>query len=636
LYVSKPNSTAFIEPTVPKIKLDDTYYQELKNSRYTLSEWITKFAIMNKIEDKKATTDKIGIEKFYVVEAIKHQTPLRTGQAAKDNLNYFDLTPYKRQINDSTTTIKLENNVAVPMDLLGVMDDGIYETSSNLLRLIASHDSYVDDLVTVITKVDGLQNMLGNRSDNMEEDFQAPTLWGTVALLATFISKVHNTCTHMEPKIMGLITDITRLQSNTKNFLVQEDAQVMNSRVDGLRDTVLQLCESVQINTKRTHQSIESLGLEIDEVRNVRARITPSTSTSMQVSSLPLDIKEEFESICKTNDELKILFKNLSAQADKEAIKFCNLGFRTYQDAGAWIDIHFPDYSFGLIMSPFTVLEHIHSIFSGLPSLDKLTQLYKLKIDNLNKGLAMTSFDSWWPKYFMKTQSVSPITIDQSFFDKIPTYEVWDENQTGFRDRLKEELVTFQQGYHRMITNDLSPGDQAYTIAYHSVTASVSFLEGLICFIDDIYKELHRAKFSKTKAWALVTRLLRRIFMDIGAPRISVQNQFRTGQDDIICKQIFWAEIQTIEIMDQFKRQSFKDHPAIASEYVKFLVTNTGIESLERMIKRVDVVEEQMKELQKQVKAATTAATTAANKADEVKKLNTDLLRRITALEKGK
>jgi hypothetical protein len=162
-----------------------------------------------------------------------------------------------------------------------------------------------------------------------------------------------------------------------------------------------------------------------------------------------------------------------------------------------------------------------------------------------------------------------------------------------------------------MLKNDLSAGTPPYTIAYHSVTSSVSFLESLINFVDDIYKELTRANFSKTRAWALVTRLLRRIFMDIGVPRVSVQNQFRTGQDNVICKQIFWAEVQTLDIMQQFKSHAFKDHPAIASEYVKFLVTNTGIDSLERLVKRVDGFDEQIKELQKAVKAATTASTTA-------------------------
>jgi hypothetical protein len=109
----------------------------------------------------------------------------------------------------------------------------------------------------------------------------------------------------------------------------------------------------------------------------------------------------------------------------------------------------------------------------------------------------------------------------------------------------------------------------------------------------------------------------------------SLQN-IRTGNDEVISKQIFWAEIQCLEIMQQFKSRSFKDHPAIASEYVKFLVTNTGIDSLERLIKRVDTLDENIKDIQKSVKAATTAS----NKVDELKKSNKDIIRRLTALEK--
>lgn len=86
--------------------------------------------------------------------------------------------------------------------------------------------------------------------------------------------------------------------------------------------------------------------------------------------------------------------------------------------------------------------------------------------------------------------------------------------------------------------------------------------------------------------------------------------------------------------MNQFKSQGFKDHPAIASEYVKFLATNTGIESLERLITRVATIEDQVKEIAKSVKAATTSSTTASNKADEAKKTIAALEKRIATLEK--
>jgi hypothetical protein len=382
---------------------------------------------------------------------------------------------------------------------------------------------------------------------------------------------------------------------DAQNFLSKNDDNFLGSRIDNIRDHVFKVCESISHNTKRSNEHFEALSREIDDIRNVRPRFDNGIAYDPNTMDTH-ELKSNIERISQSQDDLRTMVRGLAAQSDKEAIKFCNLGFKSFHEASSWIDINFPDSSFGLVMSVFTVFEHINSNVSGVQSLERLNHLYKLKIDNMNLGLAITSFDQRWPKFFMKTQtSMTPITSEQSFFDRIPSHDVWDESQTGVRDRLKDELETFHQGYDRTIPNELEPGTNAYTIAYHSATASISFIEGLITFVDDIFKELHRAKFSKTKAWALVTRLMPRIFMDIGAPRVAVQNQFRTGQHDVICKHIFWAELQTLDLMQQFKYQGFKDHPAIASEYVKFLVTNTGIDSLDKLIKRVDGFEEQIR-----------------------------------------
>jgi hypothetical protein len=624
----------FLEPSAPREKIDDMYFEELKKSKFNLTEWTQKLSIISKI-DTKASIEKVQIEEFYIKRAVDHHTPYQTSAAKAAALKYIELTPYKRQISDvNGLGLELISNPSMVAGLLKPIDDGLFETSNNLLKLIGMHEESAVELSAVVTKVDTVMSTIGNRLPAIKEEFQAPTVWGTVAVLATNINKISDVCNSMEPTLVTMRKDIDKLLlAESQNLLAMSDSTSLSSRFDHLRDTVYLGFERIASNTRRSTQDVDNIYMELNNLRNVRSRFVPETSTVGSMVNVD-ELKAELDRVTRVNDELAVKLRNLAAQSDKEAIKFCNLGFRTFQEASAWIDIHFPDYSFGLIMSVFTVLEHVYAIFAGTPSLERLNHLYKLKIDCLNKGAAITSFDSRWPKYFMKTQSVSPITTDQSFFDRIPTYDVWDEAQTGFRDRLKEEIESFRSGYEVMVKGSLNPGTQAYTVAFHSVSTSISFLEGLITFVDDIFKELHRAKFSKIKAWALVTRLMRRIFMDVGAPRISVQNQFKTGRDDVICKQIFWAELQALEIMNQFKAHAFKDHPAIASEYGKFLVTNTGIDALDRLIKRVDAFEDQIKELHKSVKAATTAATTASNKVDELKKANTNIVRRLAALER--
>jgi hypothetical protein len=287
-------------------------------------------------------------------------------------------------------------------------------------------------------------------------------------------------CNSMEPTLITIRNDISKLfAAESKYSLAITDHSLLSTRFDQFRDTVYLGFEKIASNTKRTMQSVDNIHLEMNTFRNVRGRFVPDTSTGGGMSDVG-ELKAEVERVIRINDDLAVKLKSLAAQADKEAIKCCNLGFRSFQDAAAWIDIHFPDYSFGLIMSAFTVLEHVYSIFAGTQSLERLNHLYKIKINCLNKGLAISLFDSRWPKYFMKTQSVSPITADQSFFDRIPSHDVWDESQTGFCDRLKEELGSFRSGYDVMLTGALASGTQAHTVAFHSVVTSVSFLEGLM------------------------------------------------------------------------------------------------------------------------------------------------------------
>ena len=59
----------------------------------------------------------------------------------------------------------------------------------------------------------------------------------------------------------------------------------------------------------------------------------------------------------------------------------------------------------------------------------------------------------------------------------------------------------------------------------------------------------------------------------------------------------------------------------MASEYVRFLVTNYGLSKMEKMEARLNALEEENKILKKDVAQADKAAKSAANKAEEAKLL---------------
>ena len=82
-----------------------------------------------------------------------------------------------------------------------------------------------------------------------------------------------------------------------------------------------------------------------------------------------------------------------------------------------------------------------------------------------------------------------------------------------------------------------------------------------------------------------------------------------------------WATLRTIAVMKSYQRHGIENHPAISSEYVRFLVANTGLGSIAKFKEQFKAVELSITEVAKTAKAAQSAANTAQNTAAEAKKL---------------
>jgi hypothetical protein len=117
----------------------------------------------------------------------------------------------------------------------------------------------------------------------------------------------------------------------------------------------------------------------------------------------------------------------LVSDVTNDAVKFCKSGFKRAEDAFAWMDIHQPDYSFGLIIDAHIVFEHVHTKISNEQgSTTGLQGLRKLNMTNLNQGMAFTSFDHRVPRCFTDNLVLIRTKSDDSSFDKIKTYREWN------------------------------------------------------------------------------------------------------------------------------------------------------------------------------------------------------------------
>lgn len=211
----------------------------------------------------------------------------------------------------------------------------------------------------------------------------------------------------------------------------------------------------------------------------------------------------------------------------------------------------------------------------------------------------------------------------------------------GFRAKLKDNLEEFEETHIRMISEVLSPEDPAYRIATMSVQASVGWIQSFISYLDDTYLDTARLQsFTSARAWQLVTQIGRRVLNDVAVPRKGVNKLFRVGDNTKIAQTMFWPMVQCHELMARYKKANFKDDPSVSNEFMKFMATNSGsTDGLSSLVTKVNKLETEMKDALKSGKGADWSATNSANKADEVKKLVTSLIQRVTILEqenKGK
>jgi hypothetical protein len=83
---------------------------------------------------------------------------------------------------------------------------------------------------------------------------------------------------------------------------------------------------------------------------------------------------------------------------------------------------------------------------------------------------------------------------------------------------------------------------------------------------------------------------------------------------------VIYHVLRMVDIQESFWHIGFKNHSVVSSEYVQFLSTNTGYDSIEKLSSRMAKLESENKELIIKVREAGVSAKTASTACREMKK----------------
>ena len=120
--------------------------------------------------------------------------------------------------------------------------------------------------------------------------------------------------------------------------------------------------------------------------------------------------------------------------------------------------------------------------------------------------------------------------------------------------------------------------------------------------------------------WSLNTRLGYRVWQTVFAPCAGLLEKVEPNDLQATAATVIYHVLLTIDIQEEFREVGIKNHVVISSEYVKFLSTNTGYDSIEKLTVRMNKLELEGKESKTLVKEASASAKTASTNCSELKK----------------
>ncbi len=177
----------------------------------------------------------------------------------------------------------------------------------------------------------------------------------------------------------------------------------------------------------------------------------------------------------------------------------------------------------------------------------------------------------------------------------VESYAAWSTKDTGTLDEIESKVKETAGALEAAIDEDMAGNEVARLLFNKAVTDSVSWITSLCTYIEKTFKSLtSQSGFSDEKAWCLVTRLVLRILKELKAVRVGVMKRIKQSDRRQTCGLILLTIMRTHDVMNEFESVKFENHPCISSEYVKFLATNSGLDSLVALEGTIKDVEERM------------------------------------------
>ena len=462
LVICKGSNVVFAHPTLLTSKLSQELRDLFLGQSKTLDYWYLVFAYVDELKAPVSIKDldqrlkeKLAAETFI-------KTPLinRKPSAEEDDLSFVQVSPFASDDSEGigARVEAIENYLKENSSKVGNAWDILQRDISQAVTSNVYISTHLDDLLIAL----GIKT-------NIAEEFDSPSVWGTLANISKFVSEQESTLrglaiseavsraedlvTTEAAKLKKFATDNFVPSSVFQHFLDRLGDQLTTDRSQGdaqaraeleLVKNRLSLLENRSHSNQTTQGNPQAFnlgrqvnfGISSDPFGLSGNRTNSTSSTNPMVVPTSSGVLSHLEDkLCNIEKELL----KIKSDKDSSIVKFGALGFKDMSDAEVYVMSTEGAMNFGLFVDIYVVCILVTKEIDGESDfLKKLENVTKLNLNSLREATGMAAFSSPVPDLFTKAGG-GLYGQNESAFSRYPSYQKWKESG---KETIPEKLTS--------------------------------------------------------------------------------------------------------------------------------------------------------------------------------------------------
>ena len=465
-------------------------------------------ALPDNTEDQ-VTSEMMSAKKRFQRQIKEARTPARTLFPDKEETSsegFEEVTglttpsPFKPVMASLSLSGKASDNDKTFSRLIGRIETGLEAATHSLIEnrtIIKAQDKILRGLES---RLDTVQDQVGETPLGLSAEFEAPTLNGQVAILAEKVSSLKPASVNLsETQVLTWVNSWWNKTENKKKFKAAEDF----SKDCGTFLTSLVSSFQTQATAVQTQANeLARLSVRINSMANVSttsfgSATAPSAFAALQSSLQGTSatnpsgtFQQTLHAPATSVAQLELRIKALDAKlaqmmsgVSTNTIKFGGAGFSGPRDVMPLIQAQMPIAYFGCFVNAAILMEWILGNV-GEDTLKNMERMHKLKIPSLAEVHSLKGLEAALPRLL---GDVFTFTGKQnmSYYTKVPSVGVWTNGSLGTKEFILGSLSAVVSAVRANIDQRLPHGKELHTMARLCLKSSASFIMAMVSFTEE-------------------------------------------------------------------------------------------------------------------------------------------------------